>query len=168
MSKFFVAALIIVWPTFTLVAEPATLDAYLVKRIESLVELPESAAKEFVSNILKYSAAYRLDPYLVTAIITVESHFRHFRSKHDFGPMQVNRFWFNRLDVDESDLLQIEGGIKTGTQILAINQMEKPNDTCWWSSYNSQNPVFRRIYEKKVLHVLKQLNQDYSCEDDYE
>ena len=168
MSKFFIAALIIVWPCFTISAEPASLDAFLVKGIVRLVKLPESAAKEFVGNIMKYSAAYRLDPYLVTAIITVESHFRHFRSEHDFGPMQVNRFWFNKLDVDEDDLLQIEGGIKTGTQILAINQREKPNDTCWWSSYNSQNPVNRKVYERKVLHVLKQLNQDYSCEDENE
>jgi soluble lytic murein transglycosylase-like protein len=130
VSKFFIAALIIVWPCYTVIAEPASLDAFLVRGIVQLVKLPESAAKEFVGNILKYSEAYNLDPYLVTAIIAVESRFRHFRSEHDFGPMQVNRFWFDKLDVDESDLLQIEGGIKTGTQILAINYQEQSGDIC--------------------------------------
>jgi soluble lytic murein transglycosylase-like protein len=166
MAHRFVFILLLFVPSALAVQTPRIIGSSLFQQIEILSELPKHRVDVFVDNIVKYSRVNDLDPYLVSSIIYVESRFKHFKSptEHDFGPMQVNKFWFKKLGIAEKDVLDIAGGIKIGTQILAMNKKENPDDTCWWSAYNSKNPASRKKYEKKVLSTMRMFGKRLSCE----
>jgi hypothetical protein len=134
------------------------------EQIITLSPLPDKLSIEYANTITKFSDIYNLDPNLVVSIIFVESKFKYFEGKHDFGPMQVNKSWFKRLGIKKEDLLSINGGIGTGTYILKLVQDESdPNDKCWWSVYNTRTPHKRIIYENKVLQVMKRIGASPTC-----
>ncbi len=86
--------------------------------------LNEKDAKYILRIIWKYSTKYKINPYLVLAIMNVESHFRHSTvSKAGArGLMQLMPFNFREFGVNNS----IEGNIKGG--ILHLKRdFEKQN-----------------------------------------
>lgn len=128
---------------------------------------PTEASSPTVTDIInKYAEQWDIDPLLIAAILTVESNFGEMLESadgQDHGPMQINRWWFRRLGIRKHDVMSMEGGIKWGTKILAMNRDEHRGRGCWWSLYNSHNPRARKRYEMKIRDVFARLDLKPDC-----
>jgi len=138
---------------------------YVIGLVMQAQRMQYSEAEEFADAIVDASRMHDLDPRLLVSIIKVESHFRKtIVSNHDYGPMQVNKFWLKRFGIVKEDLLGI-GGIYVGAKILALVKQERTYEDCWWGYYNSRIPEKRSAYQKKVLKELRRLGLRMRCED---
>lgn len=128
-------------------------------------EVSDSRARRIASLIVKYSDLRGLNPFLVLGIMNVESGFNHraISKTHDFGIMQVNRWWLPRFGTTVRELLTLEGGIESGTKILKVNYIEESGKGCWWSRYNARNFDRRREYEFRVKRVLDRVGIEIDC-----
>ena len=140
----------------------------LLSKIHIVAKVSPALAYLYTKSIVHHAKEYAINPYLVSAIIYVESRYRNFLGANDYGPMQVNGSWFKRLGIEKEDVLSIDGGIRTGTYILALNRRANPHDPCWWSAYNSPNITSRQLYEKRVLSALRKFGKNDDCGRTYE
>lgn len=136
------------------------------KDINSLrSDLSEKEVSAFSRAVLR-NAIYRdLSPRLILAIIFVESTFRKSVSSvtRDHGPMQVNEYWLDRLNVTKEELNTISGGIEVGSYILSMARTDGQDGVCWWSTYNSINVQKRHKYEVIVRRTLGRLGEWIDC-----
>ena len=100
-------------------AVSAALNEHLADRNSSL-SLEER--QRVVEAVLKSSRRYGLDPYLVTAVLLVESDARPWAEsgKGAIGLMQVMPYWADRLSL-AGNLATIESNVEAGCFILADN-----------------------------------------------
>ncbi len=115
--------------------------------IEEIYEIGEA--------VEKYSALHGLDPYLVIAIIIVESSGRSFAvsPKGAVGLMQVMPHMAEELGLD-ADLFEIDTNIRLGTFILADNirrwGYHEGIERYFWGTGAADNR-----YISKVLRVME-------------
>ena len=117
-------------------------------------------AEEISWYIMKYSMERKISPFIVFAIIAVETHFEKtltFNTNNtvDYGICQINSIWvqeFKRLKKRPLVLKKLnntEYCIDRMTEILV--HLYNRNDDYWWSKYHSRTPSLRRKYQEKVL-----------------
>lgn len=134
-----------------------------IRKINPSITLEKAQA--FSENILRFARHYNLSPALLIGIIGQESSFRdHIEGQlsPDYGPMQINHWWFERLKITKADVQTIPGGIAIGTHILALVRKEGKG-ACWWSRYNSKKPANRREYEFRIRKVLGTVGVEVDC-----
>lgn len=100
-------------------AVAAALTAHLSDRKSSLAR---EERERVVEAVLRSSRRYGLDPYLVTAVLLVESDARPWAEsgKGAIGLMQVMPYWAERLSL-AGNLATIESNVEAGCFILADN-----------------------------------------------
>lgn len=100
-------------------AVAAALGSHLLSRHSSLSTEEQDRVTEAV---LRSSRRYGLDPYLVTAVLLVESDARPWAEsgKGAIGLMQVMPYWAERLPL-AGNLATIESNVEAGCFILADN-----------------------------------------------
>lgn len=126
---------------------------------------PKPVALHLANTITSEAFKRDLDPYLVAAIISVESDFRFITVNHtgDYGLTQINyRIWsreFQRLNIKvlskERLVNDPQYSIRTMTRILEIVKERFPNDPLWYARYHSSTPKFKNGYAKKVKKRLQ-------------
>jgi soluble lytic murein transglycosylase-like protein len=128
---------------------------------------PKPVALHIAKTINSEALKRDLDPYLVSAIISVESDFRFIEVNHtgDYGLTQINyNIWskeFNRLGIKKLSKQRLVTdpvyAIKTMTQILEIVKNRFSNDPLWYARYHSSTPFLKKNYAKKVKKRLQSI-----------
>jgi len=98
---------------------------------ENIYRLQNPEFAKITNSVFTQSKKYDLNPYLVMAIIFVESNFnRHAVSKAGaFGLMQVNyHVWKNQLNIDFRKITQVDYNIELGLTILNSYLQETSGD----------------------------------------
>ena len=126
--------------------------------------LNEKDAKYILRIIWKYSTKYKINPYLVLAIMNVESHFRHstVSKAGALGLMQLMPFNFTEFRVNNS----IEGNILGGILHLKRDFDKHKNIIKTLVCYNAgcsrlKNQQWQKIKETReyIPKVLKKYQE---------
>jgi len=122
---------------------------------ENIFRLQKPGFTKITNSVFKQSRKHGFDPYLVMAIIFVESSFnRHAVSKAGaFGLMQVNYpVWKNELNIDRKKLTQIDYNIELGLTILkGYLQETKGNMIKALILYNNGYKYTNTHYHEKII-----------------
>jgi soluble lytic murein transglycosylase-like protein len=128
-----------------------------------------SYIKKIVDAIFKYSAKYKIDPYIITTTAYIESEF-NMKSGPCDGIMQIYRPTLRWLDPKkEYNVNTIDGNIGLGTKELSRHynfkyvrgrQMDRSSNNfnalkLMWGKYNGAGPD--SSYVKKCFNVLRRL-----------
>ena len=138
----------------------------LVKPIQSNTGyLEKKVIKQYNQAINKAALKYDVSPYLLLALLKVESNFgQNTTSKtNDHGPMQVNEWWFDRLKISKKTVDSPDGAMYVAAKILSMAKEDTGGKGCWWSVYNSTTPKNRKKYERDVLQALDTLGFKTTC-----
>ncbi len=107
----------------------------------------DERARHLGSLFLEYSGKSGIPIRTFLIIGKVESDFRRIRSGNDYGVMQINRFWLEKLGVSPSEAMNDRTNIDLFVKILDRLQ-DKP-----LSYYHSFKPRLRKRYEKRLMEV---------------
>ena len=122
---------------------------------ENIFRLQKPGLAKITNSVFTLSRKHGFDPYLVTAIIFVESSFnRHAVSKAGaYGLMQVNYpVWKNELNIDRKKLTQIDYNIELGLTILKGYLQETKGDMIKaLILYNNGYKYTNTHYHEKVI-----------------
>lgn len=116
-------------------------------------------------HIVNKSLERKLDPFLVTSIIAVESHFKlnAYNPSGDYSLAQINyRVWskeFPRVGYEPLCKVSLKEdpayAINKMTKILSIIKKRHDKDSKWHTRYHSSTKKYRKSYEKKLKkHIL--------------
>lgn len=110
-------------------------------------------AERVIEAVLRSSRRYALDPYLVTAVLIVESDARPWAEsgKGAIGLMQVMPYWADRLPL-AGNLATIESNVEAGCFILADN-IRRLGESKGISSYFWGHEIRGGAYLEKVLRA---------------
>lgn len=146
-------------------------DIKKVKEVARQLAPNEKAIEEYAFWIHKYSQKYSLDPFLLLAIIKVESNFnqRAISSTGDYSLAQINyKVWKKELDRKGVKLnfyklkTNYAYALETMGYILKIlKDNYGKNDPRWYARYHSNTMKHKLSYYKKVN---SQLNNIYSLQ----
>jgi soluble lytic murein transglycosylase-like protein len=139
----------------------------LAQKIHSFGLISYKKSMEYAQLIRHYSNIHKIDPHIFIAILKVESQLGTNTKSingQDFGPMQINEWWFDRFKINKNDVLSPHGSIKYASQILAHNKKLKGKTDCrWWSYYHSWSTELRKKYEYKIERVFDRLGIEINC-----
>lgn len=131
----------------------AKIDFYRFQENVYRLQTPEFA--KITDSVFNQSQKYGFNPYLVMAIIFVESNFkRHAVSKAGaYGLMQVNYpVWKDELRIDRRKLSQVDYNIKLGLTILKGYMRETKGDIIKaLMLYNNGYKYANSNYHEKVI-----------------
>lgn len=124
-------------------------------------------AKRYAEEIVWIASKRGVDPYLIAAIVQVESRFKRnaVSPTHDYGAMQVNGRTLRYLGYFPDELTDsFYIGIDAGAQVIKSLQMNNAKkDLKWICKYNIGNQkseATKRIcdrYFKKVMYAYEQI-----------
>ena len=131
-------------------ARPAVRAALIAHLEERHSSLSVEERERVVAAVLRSSRRYDLDPYLVTAVLLVESDARPWAEsgKGAIGLMQVMPYWADRLAL-AGNLATIESNVEAGCFILADN-IRRLGESRGISSYFWGRRIRGRAYLEKV------------------
>ena len=138
----------------------------LVKPLKKdLSHLDKEQIKRYNLAINEAALRYNISPYLLLGIFKVETNFgRNVISQtNDHGPMQINEWWFKRLNISRKTVRSPEGAMVVAAKILDYAREDQGKGKCWWSAYHSVTPMYRRIYEANVLKALRDMGFRANC-----
>jgi soluble lytic murein transglycosylase-like protein len=122
---------------------------------ESVFRLQVPEFSHIAGSVFTQSRKHGFSPYLVMAIIFVESRFnrRVVSRAGAYGLMQVNyKVWNDELNIDRRKLTEIDYNIELGLTILEIYLRETKGDIIKaLIFYNSGYRITNNNYHKKVL-----------------
>lgn len=142
----------------------------LVKPIKTNAgDLDRKTIQRYNLAINKAAQKYDISPYLLLGIWKVESDFGRVTTSptDDHGPMQINRWWFQRLNISKKTVKTPEGAMHVAAKILDYARDHQGDSPCWWSGYHSVTTRYRKIYEKKVLDALKKMGFQANCSSEF-
>jgi soluble lytic murein transglycosylase-like protein len=126
--------------------------------MENMFRLEYPAYSKVVDIVYKKSKAYNFNPYLVMAIIQVESEFNPFAVSHAgaYGLMQINyAVWKNKLNIDFQKIFDIEYNIDLGLRILKQYYEEAGKDILLaLHLYNNGYKYNNTEYSGKVVSTI--------------
>lgn len=105
-------------------------------------------------SIVKYSAAFDVDPILVTQIMLTESKGdpNAFNKRtHDYGLMQINKHTAKAMHFNERCLKNWECNLKAGIRIISVLQQYKRYRPCMYNV----GPNTRRKYNSCLTYERK-------------
>jgi len=122
---------------------------------ENIYRLQSPEFAKITNSVFNQSRKHGFNPYLVMAIIFVESRFdRHAVSKADaYGLMQVNYpVWKNQLNIDFRKITQVDYNIELGLTILKSYLRETSGDILRaLILYNNGYKYTNGAYHEKVI-----------------
>lgn len=142
----------------------------LVKPIKtSAGDLDINVIRRYNLAINRAAQKYDISPYLLLGILKVESDFGRVQTSQtrDHGPMQINEWWFSRLDISRKTVRTPEGAMYVAAKILSYAREDNGTKGCWWSAYHSVTPVHRKNYERQIIKALGKLGFEASCASEY-
>lgn len=160
-----VATLLAVFPKSSLAAPSR--DYTKVKAVARLLAPHESEIEEYAFWINNYSKKYNLDPYLILAIIKVESDFnqRAISSTGDYSLAQINyKVWkkelarkgvklnFYKLKTNYAYALETMGYI-----LKTLHDTYGKKDPKWYARYHSNTSKHKLAYYKRVNTQLTKI-----------
>lgn len=136
-----------------------------IQRYIASKNVDKTTATKYAKYIIDSSKRHRLDPYLVTAIIAVETGRTfnpHLVSKHGaIGLMQILRSHAKWMGVKERDLYNPKTNIELGTKYLAylINKFGKRLGTIAYNQGEGRviKGNYRTWYYEKVMKTYKEI-----------
>lgn len=141
-------------------ARPAV-EAALRKHLRSRRSSLSTEETERVTEaVLRSSRRYALDPYLVTAVLLVESDARPWAEsgKGAIGLMQVMPYWADRLPL-AGNLATIESNVEAGCFILADN-IRRLGESKGISSYFWGRQIRGVAYLEKVQRARERVRAE--------
>lgn len=138
----------------------------LVKPLQTQAgSIDKPTIQRYNMAINRAAQKYDISPYLLLGILKVESDFGRNTASvtNDHGPMQINRWWFSRLNITAKTVKSPEGSMYVAAKILNYAREDTGGKGCWWSVYNSLDSGKRWIYEKKVLGALASMGFKATC-----
>ena len=123
---------------------------------ENYPHVMEDEIVPIVTAIVESGQKYDISPVLLFSVLHVESKMGKYTQSEtqDYGPMQINEFWFPVLKITEKDVSGFKNALNYGSEILATKRNEIGRQGCWWSVYNSRTPRYRRKYEYAVREFM--------------
>jgi len=122
---------------------------------ENVYRLQTPGFAKITDSVFKLSRKHGFNPYLVMAVIFVESRFNHHAVSRAgaYGLMQINyAVWKDRLKIDFNKLTQIDYNIELGLMILKSYLQETSGDILRaLILYNNGYKHANSTYDEKVI-----------------
>ncbi len=129
-----------------------------LESIKVLVQprVPDALEAENIARwVYLYSRRFDLSPYLVLAVIAIESQFDHFAVSNvgALGLMQVMPFWKDKLGSKDDNLFAVETNIRYGCAILRMYLDRYGSLTRALAAYNGS--LGNRRYPARIYAQMK-------------
>lgn len=134
-------------------------DKFITYIMRKNPNISSDTAKKISNAVIKYSSEFKVDRYIIMAVVQLESNYTpDCKGKDVYGLMQIHKNTAPYLGLDFEDICDIDLNIKAGTSYISKNIEKYPDIRTALAAYsygdgNIRNGNYTFNYSDRVLDL---------------